>query len=97
MTNDKLQEARSLIGDLLHSPPSRTRTSFEIQVHPDLDHEGDEVLRVDAFYRGEEDIDPATDVALLPEMWDRLRAIGINAFPIHRFRDIDERPYRGSS
>ena len=96
MTNDKLQEARSLIGDLLHSTFPNTHF-VEIQVHPDLDHEGDEVLRVDAFYRGEEDIDPATDVALLPEMRDRLRAIGINAFPIHRFRDIDERPYRGSS
>lgn len=95
--DDKLREARKVVEDLLRSTlPNTNFTSIRLQ--PDLDHDGYEVLRVDAFYRGSAaEIDPGTNVALGTELWRRLRAIGITAFPIHLFRDVDEKPYGACS
>ena len=93
LPDDKLREAQSVVEDLLRSTfPNTNFTSIRLQ--PDLDHDGYEVVRVDAFYRGSAaEIDPGRNVALGPEPWHRLRAIGISAFPIHMFRDVDEKPY----
>ena len=97
VADDKLREAHGVVEDLLRSTlPNTNFTSIRLQ--PDLDHDGYEVLRVDAFYRGSAaEIDPGTNVALGTELWRRLRAIGITAFPIHLFRDVDEKPYGACS
>ena len=93
LPDDKLREARGIVEDLLYSTfPNTTFTSIELK--PDLDHHGDPVLRVDAFYRGSDaEIDSTAggDVGL--NLWRRLRGIGIMVFPIHTFRDVDAEPY----
>ena len=97
MTDDKLREAREVLEDLLRSRFPNTQF-VEVRLEPDLGHDGDEILRVDAFYRGSDaEFDAKRCLAIITEMWDSLCAIGITAFPIHRFRDVDARPYRAAS
>ena len=93
ISEDKLREAHGVAEDLLRSTfPKATLVSVELS--PDYGQYGDEILWVNAFFRGSDtEIDPEGSLAIRPEMGRRLRAIGITALPIHRFRDIDDRPY----
>lgn len=95
--DDKLREAQGIVEDLLRSTfPNTNFTSIRLQ--PELDHDGDPVLRVDTFYRGSDaEIDSTAGYDVGLNLWRRLRAIGITAFPIHMFRDADERPYGACS
>ena len=95
--DDKLREARGVVEDLLYSTFPNTNFTA-IQLKPDLDHDGDPVLRVDTYYRGSDvEIDSTAGYDVGLNLWRRLRAIGITAFPIHTFSDIDEEPYGACS
>ena len=88
MTEEKLTEVRRVLEEVLRSRfPNTEFTS--LRVRPDLDHYGDEILRVKAFYRGGDaeldDADRAADVII--EMRHRLRAIGETAFPSLEYRN----------
>lgn len=97
VADDKLREARGVVEDLLRSTfPNTNFTSIRLQ--PDLDHDGDPVLRVTTFYRGSAaEIDSTAGHGFGLNLWRRLRAIGITAFPIHMFWDVDEEPYGACS
>lgn len=95
MTEEKLTEVRNVLEEVLRSTfPNTDFTS--LRVRPDLDHDGDEILRVDAFYRGSDteldDADRAADVII--EMQNRLLAIGETAFPIPEFWNPEASPRR---
>ncbi len=93
MTEKRLTEVRGLLEEVLGSMFPNTEF-ISLRVRPDLDHDGDEILRVDAFYRGSgaelDDADRAADVII--EMQDRLRAIGETAFPIPEFWNPEASP-----
>lgn len=97
MTEDKLAEAQSVLEDLLRTTfPNTDFTS--IRVWPDVDHDGDDVLRVDAFYRGSDaELDSPTGYGIITRIWDRLIDIGVTTFPIQTFRQVDEERYGHAS
>ena len=97
MTDDKLTEARSVLEDLLRN--SFPNTQFvEVRVQPDRDHDGDEILQVEAFFRGSDDeLDSETGYDITLAMWRQLQAIGVHAFPMDTFRNLDEEPRNASS
>ena len=90
---EKLREAQCLVEEFLRS--TFPNTNFvSVRIKPALDHYGDPVLRVDTYYRGsaaEIDCTKGYDTGMY--LWRRLRAVGITAFPVHLFRDVDEKPY----
>ena len=51
MTDEKLREARTLLEELYRSTFPETEFT-SVRVRPDLDLYGDEMLSVEAFYRG---------------------------------------------
>ena len=90
MTEKRLTEVRGLLEEVLRATFPNTEF-ISLRVQPDLDHYGDEILRVKAFYRGSDaeldDADRAGDVII--EMRQRLRAIGETAFPSLEYRNPD--------
>ncbi len=97
MTDDKLREAQTVVEELLRS--SFPKTDFtSIRIRPDVGHYGDEIVWVEAFYRGSDaELYSETGLGIITEIWRRLRAAGITAFPIERFLDVDEEPYGAAS
>ena len=95
MTDEKLREARTILEELFRSTFPETEFT-SVRVRPDLDLYGDEMLSVEAFYRGGSAEPYSQEGAdFLLEMRDRLCAIGIDAFPMHYFRSSDEEPLDG--
>lgn len=94
MTEEKLTQVENLLGEVLRSMfPNTEFTS--LRVRPDLDHDGDEILRVDAFYRGSgcEPGDTTKAVDVIIEMQHRLLAIGESAFPILHYSNPEADPW----
>ena len=88
MTEEKLTEVRGVLEEVLRSMfPNTEFTS--LRVRPDLDHYGDEILRVNAFYQGSglelRDATKAVDVII--EIQHRLLAIGETAFPSLKYQN----------
>ena len=93
MTDNQLREARDALDELLRARLP-TMNFVSIQLEPDIDHYGDPIVWVEASYRGSDaGLYSETALGLITEIWDRLQAMGIEAFPIERFVDVDEEPY----
>ena len=93
MTDAKLQEAQSVMENLLRSRLPRTDFT-SIRLRPDLGHYGDEIVWIEISYRGSDaELYTEAGFGIITEIWRRLLAIGVTAFPIERYRKVDEKPY----
>ena len=58
-----------------------------VAVKPDVDHDGDDILRVTVVLKkGVKKLDPATVLDTLGRLWSELGEAGIDSFPIVSYR-----------
>ncbi len=92
ISEQDLDKVRDIVARALAKRFSPEEFTFDpIIVKPDLDHDGDEILRIQIIFDGDQDnLDPAWTVRMFEFIDPELEKLGITAYPTTSFIEKSE-------
>ena len=92
ISEQDLDKVRDIVARALAKRFSPEEFTFDpIVVKPDLDHDGDEILRIQIIFDGDQDnLDPGWTVGIVGRIYPEMEEIPVTAYPITSFIEKSE-------